>query len=216
MKPSGRTDDEYDCLLKIVLIGDSGVGKTNLLTRFTRDEFTYRTKETIGVEFASRSIQIDGKTIKAQIWDTAGQERFRAVTPAYYRGAVGALVVYDITKPESFEHVERWMAELRDYADPSIVVMLVGNKSDLRHLRAVTTDEAKDYAAKNKLFFIETSARNATNVELAFQTVLCEIFRMVNKKPSEDTEKDNPQLVPVTPVTREEFRSNTDKPLCPC
>uniref|UniRef100_A0A665TKM5 Ras-related protein Rab-25 n=1 Tax=Echeneis naucrates TaxID=173247 RepID=A0A665TKM5_ECHNA len=142
----GNRDDEYDYLFKVVLIGDSGVGKSNLLSRFTRNEFNLESKSTIGVEFATRSIQVDGKTIKAQIWDTAGQERYRAITSAYYRGAVGALLVYDIAKHLTYENVERWLKELRDHADNNIVIMLVGNKSDLRHLRAVPTDEARAFA----------------------------------------------------------------------
>ncbi|KAM6310769.1 ras-related protein Rab-11B isoform 2-T2 [Podargus strigoides] len=142
----GTRDDEYDYLFKVVLIGDSGVGKSNLLSRFTRNEFNLESKSTIGVEFATRSIQVDGKTIKAQIWDTAGQERYRAITSAYYRGAVGALLVYDIAKHLTYENVERWLKELRDHADNNIVIMLVGNKSDLRHLRAVPTDEARAFA----------------------------------------------------------------------
>uniref|UniRef100_A0A6I8P0V2 RAB11B, member RAS onco family n=1 Tax=Ornithorhynchus anatinus TaxID=9258 RepID=A0A6I8P0V2_ORNAN len=156
----------------IVLIGDSGVGKSNLLSRFTRNEFNLESKSTIGVEFATRSIQVDGKTIKAQIWDTAGQERYRAITSAYYRGAVGALLVYDIAKHLTYENVERWLKELRDHADNNIVIMLVGNKSDLRHLRAVPTDEARAFAEKNNLSFIETSALDSTNVEEAFKNIL--------------------------------------------
>eukprot|EP01137_Pigoraptor_chileana_P015081 Opistho-2@70564 len=178
----GNKDDEYDYLFKVVLIGDSGVGKSNLLSRFTRNEFNLESKSTIGVEFATRSINVDGKTIKAQIWDTAGQERYRAITSAYYRGAVGALLVYDIAKHLTYENVERWLKELRDHADNNIVIMLVGNKSDLRHLRAVPTEEAKAFAEKNNLSFIETSALDATNVELAFQNILTEIYRIVSQK----------------------------------
>ena len=126
---------------------DSGVGKSNLLSRFTRNEFNLDSKSTIGVEFATRSIQVDTKTIKAQIWDTAGQERYRAITSAYYRGAVGALLVYDISKHQTYDNVTRWLKELRDHADANIVIMLVGNKSDLRHLRAVPTEEAKQFAS---------------------------------------------------------------------
>ena len=158
--------------LSVVLIGDSGVGKSNLLSRFTRNEFNLESKSTIGVEFATRSIQVDSKTIKAQIWDTAGQERYRAITSAYYRGAVGALLVYDIAKHQTYENVTRWLKELRDHADSNIVIMLVGNKSDLRHLRAVSTDEAKQFSSENGLMFIETSALDASNVELAFQKIL--------------------------------------------
>ncbi|XP_066194089.1 ras-related protein Rab-11A-like isoform X1 [Sylvia atricapilla] len=165
-------DDEYDYLFKVVLIGDSGVGKSNLLSRFTRNEFSLESKSTIGVEFATRSIQVDNKTVKAQIWDTAGQERYRAITSAYYRGAVGALLVYDIAKYLTYENAERWLKELQDHADANIVIMLVGNKSDLRHLRAVPTDEARSFAEKNGLSFLETSALDSTNVETAFHNIL--------------------------------------------
>lgn len=166
----------------MVLIGDSGVGKSNLLSRFTRNEFSLESKSTIGVEFATRTMQVDNKTIKAQIWDTAGQERYRAITSAYYRGAVGALLVYDIAKHPTFENVDRWLTELREHADSNIVIMLVGNKSDLKHLRAVSTEEATQYAANQGLSFIETSALDATNVELAFQRILTEIYKIVSSK----------------------------------
>ena len=172
----------YDYLFKVVLIGDSGVGKSNLLSRFTRNEFCLESKSTIGVEFATRSISVDGKTVKAQIWDTAGQERYRAITSAYYRGAVGALLVYDITKGVTFENVERWLKELRDHADANIVISLVGNKADLRHLRAVQAEDAAAFCEREGLSFIETSALEATNVEAAFQKILTEIYHIVSKK----------------------------------
>ncbi|KAI4298934.1 hypothetical protein L6164_032440 [Bauhinia variegata] len=179
---AGRPDEEYDYLFKVVLIGDSGVGKSNLLSRFTRNEFCLESKSTIGVEFATRTLQVEGRTIKAQIWDTAGQERYRAITSAYYRGALGALLVYDVTKPTTFENVSRWLKELRDHADANIVIMLIGNKTDLKHLRAVATEDAQSYAEKEGLSFIETSALEATNVEKAFQTILGEIYRIISKK----------------------------------
>eukprot|EP00437_Effrenium_voratum_P017875 CAMPEP_0181457930 /NCGR_PEP_ID=MMETSP1110-20121109/32041_1 /TAXON_ID=174948 /ORGANISM="Symbiodinium sp., Strain CCMP421" /LENGTH=234 /DNA_ID=CAMNT_0023582389 /DNA_START=54 /DNA_END=756 /DNA_ORIENTATION=- len=175
-------DDDYDYLFKVVLIGDSGVGKSNLLSRFTRDEFNLESKSTIGVEFATKSITTNGKVIKAQIWDTAGQERYRAITSAYYRGAVGALLVYDISKRVTFENLERWLQELRDHADPNIVIMLVGNKGDLRHLRAVGQDEALAFAEKHGLACIETSALEATNVETAFMRLLSEIYTLMSSR----------------------------------
>lgn len=175
-------DEEYDYLFKVVLIGDSGVGKSNLLSRFTRNEFNLESKSTIGVEFATKSINVDGKVVKAQIWDTAGQERYRAITSAYYRGAVGALLVYDISKHITFENVERWLKELRDHAEPNIVVMLVGNKSDLRHRRTVPTEEAMAFAENNSLAFIETSALDSTGVEEAFRQILTEIYRLMSRK----------------------------------
>ncbi|EGD80777.1 tubulovesicle-associated protein [Salpingoeca rosetta] len=184
------SEEEYDFLFKIVLIGDSGVGKSNLLSRFTRNEFNLESKSTIGVEFATRSIEVDGKTIKAQIWDTAGQERYRAITSAYYRGAVGALLVYDIAKHASYENVSRWLKELRDHADSNIVIMLVGNKSDLKHLRAVPKEEATKFAEENSLSFIETSALDSTNVEEAFKNILTSIYRLVSQRSIKAGESD--------------------------
>ncbi|CAI0449189.1 unnamed protein product [Linum tenue] len=161
-----RPEDDYDYLFKLVLIGDSGVGKSNLLSRFTKNEFNLESKSTIGVEFATKSLSIDGKVIKAQIWDTAGQERYRAITSAYYRGAVGALLVYDVTRHSTFENVAR----------------LIGNKSDLRHLVAVQTEDAKAFSERESLYFMETSALTATNVESAFTEVLSQIYKIVSKR----------------------------------
>ncbi|CAA0251375.1 unnamed protein product [Arabidopsis thaliana] len=177
-----RAEDDYDYLFKVVLTGDSGVGKSNLLSRFTRNDFSHDSRATIGVEFATRSIQCDDKIVKAQIWDTAGQERYRAITSAYYRGAVGALLVYDVTRHVTFENVERWLKELRDHTDANIVIMLVGNKADLRHLRAISTEEAKAFAERENTFFMETSALEAVNVDNAFTEVLTQIYRVVSKK----------------------------------
>ncbi|GKV28372.1 hypothetical protein SLEP1_g37440 [Rubroshorea leprosula] len=177
-----KVDQEYDYLFKIVLIGDSGVGKSNILSRFTRNEFCLESKSTIGVEFATRTLQVEGKTVKAQIWDTAGQERYRAITSAYYRGAVGALLVYDITKRQTFDNVQRWLRELRDHADSNIVIMMAGNKSDLNHLRAVATDDAQMLAERESLSFLEISALEAFNIEKAFQTILLDIYHIIRKK----------------------------------
>eukprot|EP00043_Microstomoeca_roanoka_P000711 m.28685 g.28685 ORF g.28685 m.28685 type:complete len:211 (-) comp10467_c0_seq1:112-744(-) len=204
------SEEEYDFLFKIVLIGDSGVGKSNLLSRFTRNEFNLESKSTIGVEFATRSIEVDGKTIKAQIWDTAGQERYRAITSAYYRGAVGALLVYDIAKHASYENVLRWLKELRDHADSNIVIMLVGNKSDLKHLRAVPKEEATKFAEEHDLSFIETSALDSTNVEEAFKNILTSIYRLVSQrsiKPNES--KDTPSDTIVVGPTKEKVEQKS-------
>ncbi|KAF7650542.1 hypothetical protein LDENG_00123870 [Lucifuga dentata] len=173
------SDDMYNFVYKVVLIGESGVGKSNLLSRFTKNEFSHDSRTTIGVEFSTRTVYLDNHTIKAQIWDTAGLERYRAITSAYYRGAVGALLVYDISKHLTYENAERWLKELYDHADPHIVVMLVGNKADLESLRTVPTEEAKDFAEKKGLLFTETSALESTNVEEAFNDVLTVIYKKV-------------------------------------
>ncbi|ROL41451.1 Ras-related protein Rab-25 [Anabarilius grahami] len=176
------SDEAYNFVFKVVLIGESGVGKSNLLSRFTKNEFNHDSRTTIGVEFSTRTVQLNGLTIKAQIWDTAGLERYRAITSAYYRGAVGALLVYDISKHLTYESAERWLKELYDHADAHIVVMLVGNKSDLAEIRTVPTEDAKDFAEKNGLLYMETSALGSVNVEEAFNTVLAEIHKKVSSK----------------------------------
>nr|GLL16508.1 uncharacterized protein LOC109163655 [Ipomoea trifida] len=171
-----RTDEDYDWLFKVVLIGDSGVGKSNLRSRFTQNKFSLEPKKTVGVEFATHIVRVDDAKVKAQIWDTTGQERYRAIVPAYYRGAVGALLVYDVTRHVTFENVESWLVELRDFTD-NIVVLLVGNKADLHHLRAVSTEDAKAFAEKEGTYFMETSALESLNVENAFTEVLTQIRR---------------------------------------
>uniref|UniRef100_A0A1J3JYE3 Ras-related protein RABA4a n=1 Tax=Noccaea caerulescens TaxID=107243 RepID=A0A1J3JYE3_NOCCA len=178
----GDPSQKIDYVFKLVLIGDSGVGKSQILSRYARNEFSLDSKATIGVEFQTRTLVIDHKSVKAQIWDTAGQERYRAVTSAYYRGAVGAMLVYDVTRHQTFEHIPRWLEELRGHADKNIVIILVGNKSDLEDQRAISMEDAKEFAEKEGLFFLETSALNAVNVETAFSTVLTQIFDIVNKK----------------------------------
>ncbi|CAI9783976.1 unnamed protein product [Fraxinus pennsylvanica] len=182
MAHSPEEEQTQDYLFKIVLIGDSAVGKSNLLARFARDEFYPNSKSTIGVEFQTQKMEINGKEVKAQIWDTAGQERFRAVTSAYYRGAVGALLVYDISQRRTFDSIGRWLNELQTHSDMNVVTILVGNKSDLKDAREVTTAEGKHLAEAQGLFFIETSALDSSNVAVAFQTVVKEIFNILSRK----------------------------------
>ncbi len=175
--------NSYDFLYKIVLIGDSGVGKSNLLSRFTRNEFNVDTRSTIGVEFATRTINVtDFAIAKAQIWDTAGQERYRAITNAYYRGAVGALIVYNITKMATFVNITKWLLELKTNCNENLVIMMVGNMSDQSHIREVDMNHAKNFSKKNGLFFIETSALTGENVDLVFQTLVLEIYKKISNK----------------------------------
>jgi len=219
---ANRKEDDYDYLFKVVLIGDTGVGKSNLLSRFTRNDFSMESKSTIGVEFATRTIVVDTKVIKAQIWDTAGQEKYRAITSAYYRGAVGALLVYDITRTPTFDHLERWLTELLNNADKDISVMLVGNKSDLKHLRAVSTEQAKDFAEKHKLSFIETSALDCTNVESAFTEILTKIYQVVvtaaELEGSDVSDDDLPQNGKILDLQKDSHTKNpgNTKPSQPC
>ncbi|GMJ01759.1 ARABIDOPSIS THALIANA RAB GTPASE HOMOLOG A5E, RAB GTPase homolog A5E [Hibiscus trionum] len=175
-----EAEEEY--LFKIVIIGDSAVGKSNLLSRYSRNEFNAHSKATIGVEFQTQSVEIDGKEVKAQIWDTAGQERFRAVTSAYYRGAFGALLVYDISRRATFDNVARWLDELNSHSDTTVARMLVGNKCDLENSREVSLEEGKSLAESEGLFFVETSALDSTNVQTAFEIIIREIYNNVSRK----------------------------------
>jgi len=171
-------------VFKLVLIGDSGVGKSCLLLRFADDTYTESHISTIGVDFKIRTIQLDGKTIKLQIWDTAGQERFRTITSSYYRGAHGIIVVYDTTDSETYEHVKTWLHEIDRYASENVNKLLVGNKSDLTSKRQVETEAAKEFADSVNIPFLETSAKNATNVEDAFMTMAGEIKKRMASAPS--------------------------------
>ncbi|XP_057964732.1 ras-related protein RABA5c-like [Malania oleifera] len=177
----GGGEEEY--LFKIVIIGDSAVGKSNLLSRYARNEFDLHSKATIGVEFQTQCVRVeDGKEVKAQLWDTAGQERFRAVTSAYYRGALGALLVYDVSRKGTFESIPRWLDELNTHCDTTVARMLVGNKCDLEEIREVSIDEGKSLAEEKGLFFMETSALDSTNVKSAFEIVIAEIYNNFSRK----------------------------------
>eukprot|EP01006_Ploeotia_vitrea_P043672 TRINITY_DN66762_c8_g4_i2.p1 TRINITY_DN66762_c8_g4~~TRINITY_DN66762_c8_g4_i2.p1 ORF type:complete len:238 (+),score=122.47 TRINITY_DN66762_c8_g4_i2:96-716(+) len=174
---------DYDYLFKLLLIGDSGVGKSCLLLRFADHSYTESYISTIGVDFKIRTIDLDGKTIKLQIWDTAGQERFRTITSSYYRGAHGIIVVYDCTDLESFNNVKQWLSEIERYAAENVNKLLVGNKVDLVNKKAVDYDTAKLFAENLDIPFLETSAKNATNVEKAFLTMAAEIKTRIASQP---------------------------------
>jgi Rab family protein len=175
-------DEDYDFLYKIVIIGEAGVGKTHLLSKYIKGTLPKNPTSTIGVEFATRTVPLpSGGTVKAQIWDTAGQERYRAITCAHYRRSIGALLVYDITNEKSFLACKRWMEELRDQAEPDIVIMLVGNKLDLveknRENRKVQREAAEKFAKTNSLLFQETSTFTGENVKEAFEGLLQNIYQ---------------------------------------
>ena len=139
----------------------AGVGKSCLLLQFTDKRFQHVHDLTIGVEFGSRMVSIDDKQIKLQIWDTAGQESFRSITRSYYRGAAGALLVYDVTRRDTFEHLASWLEDAKQHANPNMTIMLVGNKADLEHRRAVAKEEGAAFAEEHGLLFLETSAKTS-------------------------------------------------------
>lgn len=169
----------YSYIFKYIIIGDMGVGKSCLLHQFTEKKFMASCPHTIGVEFGTRIIEVDKQKIKLQIWDTAGQERFRAVTRSYYRGAAGALMVYDIGRRSTYNHLSSWLTDTRSLTNPSTVIFLIGNKSDVESTREVTYEEAKKFADENGLMFAEASAKTGQNVEEAFLETARKIYQSI-------------------------------------
>ena len=167
----------YDMIFKIVLIGDTSVGKTNILSKYLTDEFDAKSKATVGVEFGVKNFKIENNIVKVQIWDTAGEERYRSITNAYYKGAKGSLLVYDITNKKSFENVEKWISDLKANADEDISMILLGNKTDLEDKRVVTTEEGKNKAEFYNLTFMETSALNGNNIQEAFNELIMDVYK---------------------------------------
>ena len=167
----------YDMIFKIVLIGDTSVGKTNILSKFLTNEFDPESKATVGVEFGTKDFNIDNNIVKVQIWDTAGQERYRSITSAYYKGAKGSLLVYDITNQKSFENLDKWLSDLKANGEYKISIILLGNKSDLEDKRQVTTEQGKEKASFYKLAFMETSALNGNNIERAFNELIADVYK---------------------------------------
>jgi small GTP-binding protein len=186
---SADPDPAAAVLFKLILIGDSGVGKSSLALRFAFDEFPDNSKSTIGVDFMSRTIVHDRQPIRAMIWDTAGQERYRGLLQSYYRGARGALLVFDITNRASFDNIERWLGEMREHGDPNMDIVLVGNKRDRRHERTVTTAEATALASRHNIALIETSAAEAINVDQAFEQLIAAIYNRVHINRSIDDDR---------------------------
>lgn len=171
--------EDTNLSFKIVIIGDSGVGKSNLMSRYTTNEFSQDTQATIGVEFMTKSVRIEEREAKIQIWDTAGQERFRAISRSIYHGAKGAMVVYDITNQSSFDAIPTWLQELRVFVPATCCIFLIGNKCDLEHLRVVKKEVADRFARENGLSFLETSALEKTNVDKAFEWLAKSVYDVV-------------------------------------
>ena len=175
-------EDNYEMMFKVVLVGDSFVGKTNIMSKYLKDEFHEDSKATVGVEFGSKQFTIEGHSIKAQIWDTAGQERYKAITSAYYKGAKGAFVVYDITRKTSFESIDRWVNDLTAAADKKITIVVIGNKCDLEDQRQITKEPGEEKSAKLEVAFLETSALSGENLDKAFELMMNEIYKKCHEE----------------------------------
>ena len=177
---SSEVKEDYK--FKVVVIGDSGVGKTNLIKRFITNTFSDNSKATVGVEFITKSYKINNQIFKIELWDTAGQERYKSITAVYYKGAKGALLVYDTTSKMSFNDIDKWLAEIKDKTSNDIKLMIIGNKIDLKEFREVTNEQATEKAKTLGIPIMETSALDATNVKEAFNDLIKEMYKDLRNK----------------------------------
>lgn len=199
---SGKT---YDYLFKLLLIGDSGVGKTCVLFRFSEDQFNSTFISTIGIDFKIRTIELDDKKIKLQIWDTAGQERFRTITTAYYRGAMGIMLVYDITNQKSFENIKNWIRNIEEHASADVEKMVLGNKCDMNDKRVVSKESGETLAVEYGIKFMETSAKASINVDEAFFNIARDIKRKMDSKVDSNTKSKGSVVVTESTKPRQGF-----------
>ena len=173
--------NNYDHLFRYIIVGDMAVGKSCIFLQFTDNKFRHQHELTIGVEFGGKTIEIGNKNVKIQIWDTAGQEAFQAMTRTYYKGAIGALLMYDITRKDTFTHISKWLEEVQTHGAKNVCIILIGNKKDLEDKREVSYEEGEALAKEHKLLFLETSAKTAENVAEAFNVSAKSIVEMIEK-----------------------------------
>jgi len=193
----------YDLLFKLLLIGDSGVGKTCILFRFSDDAFNTTFISTIGIDFKIKTIELRGKRIKLQIWDTAGQERFHTITTSYYRGAMGIMLVYDITNPKSFDNIAKWLRNIDEHANEDVEKMILGNKCDMEDKRMISRERGETIAREHGIRFLETSAKANINIDRAFLELAEAIL---NKQTAGQNQTENPDRVN---VSRQDNKSGT-------
>ena len=206
--------EPYDFLFKMILIGDSSVGKSNILLKYLKDEFDPNSKATVGVEFGTKNIILNNKKIKAQIWDTAGEERYRSITSAYYKGAKGAFIVYDITRRNTFDNIDKWIVDLKTNGDKNISIVLIGNKSDLEDKREVKKDEGVKKSEECKTAFLETSALNGDNIYKAFDELIEQIYINHYSNIEEEKEMEIDKGVNLNEENQKEENNNKKKKCC--
>ena len=210
-------DEEYSIIFKMILVGDSGVGKTNILSRYVNNEFSETTKSTVGVELGYKIEEINNTKVKVQIWDTAGQERYKSITNTYYKGAKGALIVYDISRKESFLNVDKWIGDLKEFGEENVCILLIGNKCDLENMRQVSTDDVSKKAQQYNIGFCETSALSAKNIDFAFQKLIklvAEKMPHIDEKYGNQSSVISTGLSLDTKIISEEKRPKKNKRCC--
>ena len=209
MSFSYQENKDCDYLFRYIIVGDVNVGKSCIMLRFSSNEFREEHELTIGVEFAIKFYEIKNKNIKIQIWDTAGEEAFQSITKNYYKNAIGALLVYDITKKSSFDHLKNWLDNIRENSSRNIKIILIGNKTDLEDKREVTFQEGEEFAKNNGLFFLETSAKNFININESFNKLTEEIYDNIEILEEEEESKNSIKLEDVNSIIN-------DKKKCKC
>lgn len=197
-------EDSYDLLYKIIIIGDSNVGKSNILSRYTKDQFQGNSKATVGVELGTKFVKVEGVGAKLQIWDTAGQERYRSLTSSYYKGCHGCFIVYDITNEQSFESINTWYEQAVKEAGKEVSIILVGNKCDLENERKVSKEKGEEKARAMNASFFETSALSKVNIDDIFKEIVNNIYqRTKGQKNDEDDDieiiNENEKAINLTP-----------------
>ena len=200
--------ESYDFLFKLILIGDSSVGKSNILLKYLKGQFDPNSKATVGVEFGTKNVEIKNKKIKIQIWDTAGQERYRSITSAYYKGAKGAFIVYDITRKNTFDNIDKWISDLKTNGDENLAIVLIGNKSDLEERREIQKDEGIKKSEEYKTAFMETSALNGDNIDKAFDELINQIYQNNSSIIEEEKEVEIDKGVNLNDEKKENSESN--------
>jgi len=204
----------HDYMFRYIIVGDMAVGKSCILLQFTDHKFRHQHELTIGVEFGGKTIEVKNKQVKIQIWDTAGQEAFQAITRTYYKGAIGALLVYDITRKETFEHITKWLNDIKVNGAKDIVCILIGNKKDLEEQRKVSFEEGKKLAEDNQLLFLETSAKTAENVNECFLLSAEKIIDNIQKNGVDPTQQNNNVKIGADEDDEDEDKKKVKKKCC--
>lgn len=208
------SQETYDYMFKVLLLGDAGVGKTSLMWRFSDDVFNHTYISTIGIDFKLRTIEVLGQKVRLQVWDTAGQERFHAISVSYYRTAAGIMLVYDITRRRSFENIAKWLRKIDEHAKEDVIKLLIGNKCDMEHPRAVMREEGEKLADEYDMAFFETSAKENESIDEAFECIVEEIMKRF--VPGWGVkEKDKPAKDAVVEIKKKSrFAKNKEKKCC--
>ena len=207
-----KEEEYYEMMVKVILIGDSSVGKTNIMSKYLKGQFQENSKATVGVEFGAKLFKIGDHNIKVQIWDTAGQEKYKAITGAYYKGSKGAFIVYDITRKDTFDSIDKWINDVKGVADPKINIILIWNKNDLEDKREVLKEQGEEKAKSFGCAFLETSALSGDNINKGFEMMVKDVFKKNREDFIEDNDLDT--IEKGEDINLNKAKTNSDKKVC--